>query len=144
MLSTTNRVAPYAPATGFSLILTVALGASLGLGWAGARADDKALTDLLKPFQGSWATTGDGPDATWTFEGATAKASVAGAEYSCKVKVDKNAKPFSTLDLEITDGPDEAKGKVSKGIYKFDRPTEFSTVDDEAYLFELKKEKKKD
>ena len=64
--------------------------------------------------------------------------------------------PPSTWSID--DGPEEAKGKTSKGIYKLDgeklticvsvpgkdRPKDFAQVDDEAYLFELKKEKKKD
>ena len=79
-------------------------------------------------------------------------------DYTCKAKIDTDAKPFATIDLVIDDGPEEAKGKTSKGIYKIDgekltlcvsapgkdRPKEFAQVDDEAYLFELKKEKKKD
>ena len=79
-------------------------------------------------------------------------------EYTCKGKIDTDAKPFAAIDLVIEDGPEEAKGKTSKGIYKLDgekltlcvsvpgkdRPKEFAQTDDEAYLFELKKEKKKD
>jgi uncharacterized protein (TIGR03067 family) len=120
-----------------------------------AHGDDKAQSEVLKPFLGTWATDGEGIDAKWTFEGEKVKATVNGTDYTCKVKVDKEAKPNPTIDLEIEDGPEEAKGKTSKCIYKLDgekltlcvsmpgkdRPKEFAQVEDEAYLFSLKKQK---
>ena len=36
------------------------------------------------------------------------------------VKIDSAAKPDKTIDFEIDESPDDAKGKTSKGIYKFD------------------------
>jgi uncharacterized protein (TIGR03067 family) len=161
MLSVTKRRAMIAPAMGLTILLTVATGAdlNLGLGASSARGDDTSQTELLKPFQGTWASSGEGIDATWTFDGEKIKANVAGMEYTCKAKIDKDAKPHGTIDLTILDGPEEAKGKISKGIFKLDgekltlcvsapgkedRPKEFTQVEDEAYLFELKKEKKKD
>ncbi len=153
MFSQTNRPAMNAPAIGLTFLLTVAVGA------ATAYTDEKTDSELLKPFQGTWASSGEGIDATWTFDGDKIKASVAGMEYTCKAKIDKDAKPHSSIDLTVLDGPEEAKGKISKGIYKIDgekltlcvslpgkedRPKDFAQVDDEAYLFELKKEKKKD
>jgi uncharacterized protein (TIGR03067 family) len=76
-------------------------------------------------------------------------------DYTCKVKIDVDAKPNPTLDLMIDEGPEDAKGKLSKCIYKLDgekltvcvsapgkeRPKEFVPAEDEAYLFELKKAK---
>jgi uncharacterized protein (TIGR03067 family) len=159
MALVTSRVAMRAPAAALTFVLAVAIGASFSLcGAARALADDTAQTELLKPFQGTWASSGEGIEATWTFDGEKIKANVAGMEYTCKGKIDKEAKPFATIDLVIEDGPEEAKGKISKGIYKLDgekltlcvstpgkdRPKEFAQTDDEAYLFELKKEKKKD
>jgi uncharacterized protein (TIGR03067 family) len=143
---------------GLSPLLAIAALAALGLlggVTAQALADDKTQSDKLKPFQGSWATDGDGIDAKWTFEGEKLKATVNGTDYTCKVKIDTEAKPNSTLDLEIEEGPEEAKGKTSKCIYKLDgekltlcvslpgkdRPKDFAQVEDEAYLFTLKKQK---
>jgi uncharacterized protein (TIGR03067 family) len=155
-----NRMAMRTPTLGFTLFLTLAIGTGLNMSWvaASAAADSKSQAELIKPFLGTWASSGDGIDATWTFESEKVKATVAGMEYTCKPKIDGDAKPFATIDLVIDDGPEEAKGKTSKGIYKIDgekltlcvsapgkdRPKEFAQVDDEAYLFELKKEKKKD
>jgi uncharacterized protein (TIGR03067 family) len=144
--------------TGLATLFAVAALAFLGLmGGVTARAlaDDKPQSEKLKPFQGSWATDGEGIDAKWTFEGEKLKATVNGTDYTCKVKVDTEAKPNATLDLEIEQGPEESKGKTSKCIYKLDgekltlcvslpgkdRPKDFAQVEDEAYLFTLKKQK---
>jgi uncharacterized protein (TIGR03067 family) len=158
MFSLTNRLATSASAIVLTFLVAAA-GIGLASGAASARADEKTDAELLKPFQGTWASSGEGIDATWTFDGDKIKASVAGMEYTCKAKIDKNAKPHASIDLTVVDGPEEAKGKLSKGIYKLDgekltlcvalpgkedRPKDFAQVDDEAYLFELKKEKKKD
>ena len=156
----TNWAAMRAPAMGLTLLLTLATGIALNMTWGAASAwgDEKSQAELIKPFLGTWASSGEGIDATWTFESEKVKANVAGMEYTCKPKIDADAKPFSTIDLVIDDGPEEAKGKTSKGIYKIDgekltlcvsapgkdRPKQFAQADDEAYLFELKKEKKKD
>ena len=121
----------------------------------GALAADEAA-DALKTLKGTWVTD-EGIDSKWTFEGESLKASVNGLDYTCKVKVDPKAKP-ATLDLVIDEGPEDAKGKTSKCIYKLegeklilcvslpgkDRPKEFEQNEGESYVFELKKEKAKD
>jgi uncharacterized protein (TIGR03067 family) len=143
---------------GFSTLLTFAILAAVALQsgvTARALADDKTQAEQLKPLQGNWATDGDGLDAKWNFDGEKVKASVNGTDYSCKVTIDSEAKPNPTLDLVIEDGPEEAKGKTSKAIYKLDgekltictsvpgkdRPKDFAQTEDESYLFTLKKQK---
>jgi uncharacterized protein (TIGR03067 family) len=86
------------------------------------------------------------------------KASVHGMDHTTKVDLNAKANPHPTIDIEIVDGPDEVKGKKSLGIYKLDgdkltvcvgmpgldkRPSEFKTVEDEAFLFDLKRDKDK-
>jgi uncharacterized protein (TIGR03067 family) len=140
--------------SGAALLLLAALWS--GLDRAQAIADEKAPAAAGKVILGTWVADGDGIDSKWVFEAETLKASVQGVEYVCKYKVDTAAKPHPTVDLTIDEGPDESKGKTSKCIYKLDgeklklcvslpgkdRPKEFEQVDGEAYLFELKKEKK--
>jgi uncharacterized protein (TIGR03067 family) len=152
-MAATKRLASEACTTGLTIAL--ALSAALGLALSSARAFGDDTADALKPFQGSWKTDGEGIDATWTFEGANLKATVNGQDYACKVTADPAAKPNGTLDLAINEGPEESKGKVSKAIYKLDgekltlcvsapgkdRPKEFAQIEDESYLFVLKKQK---
>ena len=72
------------------------------------------------------------------------------------VKIDPTAKPEKTIDFQIDNGPDDAKGKTSKGIYKFedenntfvfcmrpegDRPDKYEQVGFEQILTKLKRKK---
>jgi uncharacterized protein (TIGR03067 family) len=141
-------------ATWFATMLAVVAG--LGA-VSGLRAEDAKIDGDLKKMQGTWVRAGDdGPDSKWVIEGDSLKATVNGVDYSCKLTLDAKANPHSTADLAVKEGPPDTAGKTSKGIYKFDgdklvlcvsmpgaenRPTEFKTVEDEFYLFELKKEK---
>ena len=151
----TKRMGMRTPTSLFTFFAVATLAAFSLLGSVTVRALADDQSDKLKPFQGSWATDGEGIDAKWTFEGEKLKATVNGTDYSCKVKIDTEAKPNATLDLEIEEGPDESKGKTSKCIYKLDgekltlcvslpgkdRPKDFAQVEDESYLFTLKKQK---
>ena len=154
-----NRMHPRrALATGLTALLTVAAGAALVLVGSGARAlaADETTADALKTLKGTWVSD-EGIESSWTFEGENLKATVNGLDYTCKVKVDPKAKP-ATLDLAIDDGPEDAKGKTSKCIYKLDgeklilcvslpgkdRPKEFEQNEGESYVFELKKDKAKE
>lgn len=129
---------------------------SLGLIGLRAAADD-ATAPAGKALEGTWQTSDDDVlDAKWVFKGEKVEVSVNGMEYAGKVKADEKATPHATLDIELTDGPDEAKGKTAKALYKLDgeklviavatpgrdRPKDFEPVPDEVYLFELKKPKK--
>ncbi len=121
------------------------------------RAEDEKLTGDLKKMQGTWVRAGDdGPDLKWTFKDDVLEADVDGMVYKSKIKLDSNAKPNPTADLAITEGPGNAAGVTAKGIYKFDgeklifcvskpggdkRPAEYNAVEDESYLFTLKKDK---
>jgi uncharacterized protein (TIGR03067 family) len=144
-------------ATGLTALLTVAVGTSLVLGGAAARAlaGDDTADDALKALKGTWVSD-EGIESSWSFEGETLKATVNGLDYTCKVKADAKAKP-ATIDLLIDEGPEDAKGKTSKCIYKLegeklilcvslpgkDRPKEFEQNEGESYVFELKKGKEK-
>jgi len=144
-----------------NLTLVCAMGSvALAAGFA-ARAvttEDPALDPALKALQGTWATSeSDSLDAKWVIKGEILEATVNGMEYVGKLKVDDKAKPHSTLDIALTQGPEDAKGKTAKGLYKLDgeklviavsspghdRPKDFEPVPDEVYLFELKKQQKK-
>lgn len=134
------------------LVASLAVVASLAS--SGVLADESATTPALKAIQGTWTTSEtDSIDAKWEFKGAELKASVNGMDYVGKIKVDDKSKPHSTLDIELTDGPEDAKGKTAKGVYKIDgdklviavsvpghdRPKDFEPIPDEVYLFEMKK-----
>jgi uncharacterized protein (TIGR03067 family) len=120
-------------------------------------ADDSALSSALKAIQGTWATAeNDNLEAKWVIKGQSLTASVNGMDYVGKLKLDDKNKPHATLDIDITDGPEDAKGKTARAVYKIDgeklviavavpghdRPKDFEPVPDEVYLFELKKQKK--
>jgi uncharacterized protein (TIGR03067 family) len=157
-MTVTIRINTRAFTTGASLLLAVVFCASFLVVGGASRAlgDEKKVAEVLKSIKGTWASDADGIDSKWTFEGETLKATVNGADYTCKVKVDPDAKPLATMDLTIDEGPEDSKGKVSKAIYKLDgekltlcvsmpgkdRPKAFEQSPDEAYLFELKKQKK--
>ena len=137
--------------TGLALALLVLGGAGVA-----ALADDAKITGDLKKIQGTWVRDGDdGPEVRWVFTGETLKAKVNDQEYVCAITLDSKATPHATADFKITEGPGDSAGKVSKAIYKFDgdnlvlcishpggetRPADFKAVEDESFLFKLKKE----
>jgi uncharacterized protein (TIGR03067 family) len=142
--------------TGFASVFVVGmLGLGAGLSIA-APADDAAVSPAVKAVQGTWVTSGnEGLDAKWVFKGEAVEVTVNGMEYSGKIKLDDQASPHHTLDLAISEGPEAAKGKTGKGVYKLDgeklvisvshpghdRPKDFQPVPEEVYVFELKKQK---
>jgi uncharacterized protein (TIGR03067 family) len=140
--------------------LTVFAALTASIAWANAArspGDEAAESAALKAIQGTWVTAENSDlDAKWVFKGEKLTASVNGTDYEGKVKVDDKAKPHATLDIELTEGPEDAKGKIAKAVYKLegeklivavshpggDRPKDFEPKPDEVYVFELKKEKK--
>lgn len=136
--------------TGAALILVL-------LASPGLRGDDaKETRGDLKKMQGTWTyTANNGGEGTWVFDGSNVTVMLPNRKYVAKVTVDDNAKPHPAIDFNITEGPDDATGKTSKGIYKLDgdalticisgpdgeRPKALEAVEMEAYLFKLSKKK---
>ena len=85
-------------------------------------ADDKdKLEGDLKKIQGKWsASAGDGGKVSYTIEGKKLKLVAPSRNYGMELTLDAEAKPEKTIDFKIVEGPDDAKGNTSKGIYKFD------------------------
>ena len=150
-MNMTDRLMRFALACGLGLLTLAA-----GVATQSAAADDSAISPAIKAIQGTWVTSeNDSLDAKWAFKGETVQVSVNGQEYTGKIKADDQAKPHSTLDIAISEGPEETKGKTGKAIYKLDgqklvitvsvpgrdRPKDFEAVPDEVYRFELKKKK---
>ena len=123
---------------------------------ASGRADDEKADADLKKLEGKWtAPAGDGGKVTYTFKGKKLKVVAPSRTYEMTVTIDSEAKPEKTIDFKIDEAPDDAKGKTSKGIYKFEgddkliwcfrpegeRPAKFEMVGFEQILGELKREK---
>ncbi len=147
-MTTTNRLRGGASLCALTL---------LALAARGTVADDSTLPAALKALQGTWVTSeNDNLEAKWVFKGEILETTVNGMDYVGKIKLDDKAKPHATLDIALTEGPEDSKGKTAKAIYKLDgeklvisvsvpghdRPKDFEPVPDEVYLFELKKQKK--
>ena len=112
----------------------------------------------VKKLEGKWtAPSGGDGKVTYTFSGTKLKVVAPSRSYEMTVTLDEKAKPDKTIDFKINEGPDDAKGKTSKGIYKFDgekfvfcfrpmgdRPTKYETVGYEQIVVELTKDKDKD
>jgi len=106
----------------------------------------------LKKFEGKWtAPAGGGGKVTYTFKSKTLKIEAPSRTYEMTITLDATVKPDKTIDFKIEEAPDDAKGKTSKGIYKFDgddklifcfrpegdRPTKYEQVGFEQILTEL-------
>jgi uncharacterized protein (TIGR03067 family) len=140
--------------------LAVFAAVTASISWANAPRspdDEAAEAAALKAIQGTWVTPENSNlEAKWVFKGNKLTASVNGMDYEGNVKIDDKAKPHATLDIELTEAPEDAKGKTAKAVYKLDgdklivcvahpghdRPKDFEPQPDEVYVFELKKEKK--
>lgn len=127
----------------------------IGVGTA-ARADDKAVAGELKKLDGAWIVKAeDGHEVAYTFKGDKLEVVAPNRTYKITVKLDPEAKPEKTLDFQIDDAPEDAKGKTSKAIYKWEdddtfvfcmrpegeRPTKYETVGYEQIVTKLKRKK---
>ncbi len=117
--------------------------------------EDKDGGDLKK-LEGKWeADSGQGGKVTYSFKGNKLKVEAPSRTYEMTVTLDATAKPEKTIDFKIDEAPDDAKGKTSKGIYKFDggdkfvfcfrpegdRPEKYEQVGYEQIVTELKRVK---
>ncbi|AMV36923.1 heme-binding protein [Planctomyces sp. SH-PL62] len=138
--------------------LVLAMAAALAPS-AAVYADDEPVEGDLKAFQGTWNPASDGgEDRTYVFEGNTLKIQASSRSYTMEITLDPTAKPEKTVDFRIIKGPDDARGKTSRGIYKLDpdgslvlcfrprgeRPTKFEQVGFEQFLTVLKRKAETD
>jgi uncharacterized protein (TIGR03067 family) len=153
IMNLTDRLMRIALACGLGLLTLAA-----GISSHSATTDDTVSSSAIKGIQGTWVTSeNDSLDAKWAFKGESVEVSVNGENYKGNIKLDDKAKPYPTLDITISDGPEDSKGKTGKAVYKLegeklviavstpghDRPKDFEPVPDEVHLFQLKKQKPK-
>jgi uncharacterized protein (TIGR03067 family) len=136
---------------GMGLVLAGLLASATAL-----RADE-ALDKELKTLEGEWTVkSGSGEEVSYKFQGDKLEVKAPSRSYKMTVKIDPAAKPEKTIDFHIDEAPDDAKGKTSKGIYKFeddnnnfvfcmrpegDRPGKYEQVGFEQILSKLKRKK---
>jgi uncharacterized protein (TIGR03067 family) len=138
------------------LRIAIALTALMISGGSALAADEKADADLKK-LEGKWTAPGaQGGITTYTFKANKLKIEAPSRSYEITVKLDAAAKPDKTIDFVIDEAPDDAKGKTSKGIYKFDgddkfvfcfsgegdRPSKYEQVGFEQIVIKLERAKK--
>lgn len=112
----------------------------------------------LKKLEGAWTTkAANGGESVFTFKGNKVTVKAPTRTYEMTVVLGESAKPERTIDFKIDQGPDDAKGQTSAGIYKFEgddtlviclrptgeRPTKFERVGEEQFVMELKRQKQK-
>lgn len=101
-----------------ALLVGSLMAASVG---ARVRGDDEKTDPDLKKLEGKWTSpSGQGGTVTYSFKGKKLKIEAPSRTYEMTVKIDSTAKPEKTIDFQIDEAPDDAKGKTSKGIYKFE------------------------
>ncbi len=129
----------------------------LAAGQVAGAAEAKDGGDLKK-LEGKWITPSGvpGEKVVYTFQGDKVKVEAPSRSYEMTVVLDASAKPEKSIDLKINEGPDDAKGKTCKGIYKFngddqfifcfraigERPEKYEQIGFEQIVTELKREKK--
>jgi uncharacterized protein (TIGR03067 family) len=135
--------------------LGLAVGLALAVGSL-VRSDDTKVTGDLKKMQGTWVLQAGDNEIPWVFEGDTMKTRFNEDDYVTRVTVNDKASPHPSIDFEILEGAEDAKGKVAKGIYKLEdgkltvcvalpdtdsRPNEFRGLQNETMLFALSRAK---
>jgi uncharacterized protein (TIGR03067 family) len=150
----TRESATMSKARNFGLVLASILAIATS---TAARADDAAIEKELKKLDGEWTvTSGGGGEVHYKFKGKKLEVEAPSRSYTMTITIDPAAKPDKTIDFKIDEAPDDAKGKTSKGIYKFedddtftfcmrpegDRPTKFEQIGFEQILSKLKRKKK--
>jgi uncharacterized protein (TIGR03067 family) len=111
----------------------------------------------LKKVQGEWVSKDDTGESTWSFKGNKLHIKTPNREYDITIKIDKDAKPNATIDLDVAKDSPNAPGTKAEGIYKFDgdskvsicfgagdagRPQEFKTDLGTSFNFELTRKEK--
>lgn len=127
----------------------------LAAGFSAAADEDKDGGDLKK-LEGKWTADSAqaGEKVRYTFKGNKLKIEAPSRTYEMTVTLDASAKPEKAIDFRIDEGPDDAKGKTCKGIYKLDgdkfvfcfrgegdRPSKYEQIGFEQILTELKRAK---
>jgi uncharacterized protein (TIGR03067 family) len=120
------------------------------------RADDAAIQKDLKTLEGEWTVKNEnGGEVHYKFKGDKLEITAPSRSYKITVKLDPAAKPDKTIDFQIDEAPEDAKGKTSKGIYKFEgddvfvfcfrpegeRPTKYEQIGYEQIVSKLKRKK---
>ena len=137
--------------------LGLACGLALAIGSL-VKSDEAKVSGDLKKMQGTWILKAGDNKVPWVFEGDTMKTRFNEEDYVTKVTVNDKASPHPSIDFEIIQGAEDAKGKVAKGIYKLEddklivcvalpdtdsRPNEFKGLQNETMLFSLTREESK-
>ncbi len=119
----------------------------------GVRGDESPKGDLAR-MQGDWTVpSGFGGEVTYSFKSDELKIESPNRSYTMKIELKSDAKPEKAIDFKIVDGPEDARGKTSPGIYKFanddtiilcfraegDRPARFEQIGFEQFVSELKR-----
>jgi uncharacterized protein (TIGR03067 family) len=131
-----------------------------------AADDEKDVKGVKEKLQGTWTPTAAErkgqklplENHSLVIEGETLVIKQDGKQmFKGKFKLDPSKKP-ATIDLEIAEGPEDYKGKVSQGIYVLDgdtlkwcnsepgvadRPKEFATSDKANHMLLVFKREKK-
>jgi uncharacterized protein (TIGR03067 family) len=134
------------------LVAGYVLGVAAGLLWA----DDGAVQKNLKHLEGEWTYWDEnGREVTYKFKGDKLDIRAPNRSYRMTIKLNPAANPEKTIDFRIDEGPEDAKGKSSKGIYKFegedifvfcmrpegDRPTKYERSGYKQILSTLRRKK---